>query len=738
MPSNMRKDEVFQKLKTVIDARVPAFSDRNVAILFGLPKGLLPPPGPPPPPPPSTLPQGRIRSRPIASGHRPLIPPTGVCTARTGSSKIPIIPPMGIGTAATDPRGGVTVLPTFPPGGVIVNATTNSPAGLTVTRSDPAGGVTINPTDPSGRVRELPKMLPEDSSSQVQEYGVDLATISIDPQNVGPISRDLNSALRDLLRGAAHSAISIAADSPSRQAAPAHPSGQLIDGTMTLANAFNDRDDPHISSLRIKFLSRASPGLDSRQALLGVQQTHSYVLHPAGEWYPYRGRGPVWKDNSCALDCCLVAAQLLNIGQTTIDIGSRPRIEWINSLTDLEKSAMTAFEIDWGVLTPATSIQTRHGFLRKILAEMNANKRTQHQTRLGSFLPATGIWSLCTSMASQFSFTTIQRNTCTNCSRVHPNPPTPTPATDITLDVLRSTGQTPTMEEMLQQYFGPIVPGGSRANCVDCKATASARRRRVVVGDLPVRLVVKPADNYRDVKNANADRLTFNYLPSDDLSTERQVSYRWLGGIYLRNGHYRLYWTDCDYITPNGNVKVYDGKIASGSIVGGVPPCHPENRIPEIWRASTEFFFYERINEDNMDAALDIFATEFENLRTSAGVLGPTTKKIITTTTVITKRGISKRKRDDDDDDEDGTDSGPSARKRRYSFRSPKRGKKAEDDSMDLGSPVRSPKGEITAKDDSEYPKGGDTFIEDRTSEGGDLFGSPMTDDPEVISFENK
>ena len=381
--------------------------------------------------------------------------------------------------------------------------------------------------------------------------------------------------------------------------------------TTTLEGLFNDEDDPRISHVRVRFFEDDSRilGYDNRNyEALQRPRSHfpvqEYMFSGLGKLYPYRGRGPVWDNNSCALDCVLVVARLLDVGLTAADIGDQPRELWLASLDDFEMAFIDAVHADWDIYTKATSISQRRLFMNQFINRSNSKKPpTAPKSRLGDFLASTALWEECTSMANQFTFRTRRISICASCGQsnsskqVEPEQrsitlrdPTPTQDTDIS------------MADLLQQWFG--VP--DRAEHRDhgppngCGAPGLFSRR-VVVGEMPHRLVVLPSMQYRNIRGATDDTIRFQYLGTD--GREHAAVYRWLGGIYYQLHHFRVYWRDSPYPDRSGNIKLYDGKLLLGTIIGGVPPQHPDYKVVDWWANGTDILFYERVDVNDAAAA---------------------------------------------------------------------------------------------------------------------------------------
>ena len=379
-------------------------------------------------------------------------------------------------------------------------------------------------------------------------------------------------------------------------------------------------DDPSAIQLQDVYDNLHDPTITSVKLHFSNFLPHMYTLHSLGREYPFRGRGPVWHNNSCAFDCVIVAAQLLGIGRLRADTGSVPWNEW--GQQGFQRDCLAAFHRRWDILTKAQSIAHRNAFATL------AHSASGSLQPLGSFQQVGTLWDACTVMANQFNWQQFRRSFCTSCQHqtsLQPAPPSsgaaPVGKLERAIDI--GFGQNMSMQQLLQANFA--VPGPS-IDHPDCTGPASGRRSverrmRVVSSDgLPVRLVVRPPADQRNIRGSTNDNITFNYstLESNILAggdragqweqgaiKQRKVTYRWLGGIYSRNKHFRVYWQDSDYATSSGGVKIYDGMRASGAIIGDIPPSAPEFKVPTYWSEGTELLFYEQINEDNRAQVMD-------------------------------------------------------------------------------------------------------------------------------------
>lgn len=110
--------------------------------------------------------------------------------------------------------------------------------------------------------------------------------------------------------------------------------GGLTISTATDLESSMKSEPRKIAQLRVVF----PPQYNERQL---------YFFHNKGQPLAYRGRGPIWHKNSCAIDCCLVVARLLNLGITTADRGLLARDDWLNSLTPLERHFLQITGLPW-------------------------------------------------------------------------------------------------------------------------------------------------------------------------------------------------------------------------------------------------------------------------------------------------------------------------------------------------------------------------------------------------------
>ena len=335
--------------------------------------------------------------------------------------------------------------------------------------------------------------------------------------------------------------------------------------------------------------------------------SQSYSLHPDGEPFPFRGQGPIWDQNSCHLDCCIVAARLLNVGFTVADRGKIPRDSWLQGLQPVQQRFLELISADWESMDQATNIRRRHDFLDHELASLEGISK---RPRFGS---AVSVWDGCTSQMGQFGF---DRRDCFSSCKHCGAAPSAKPARHhqyLSLDMSQGQYQ----EHKSQAGDKPIEYWIDRElkpldkRCGTCKSPDGRFLSREIVGALPQRLVVVPGQFVQGlISGATSDCVQFSYWSANG---EQKAAYRWLGGIYHRNKHFRLYWTDGEKGAPYPKVRVYDGREGCGAIIGGVPAFTHKDKVVPAWSRTATILFYERIDEAALGLAAETIRSRLDD-----------------------------------------------------------------------------------------------------------------------------
>lgn len=434
-----------------------------------------------------------------------------------------------------------------------------------------------NPSAPQPLADNSNPVTRQDPDPTIQNGGI------IESDQV-PISciEEARRAIRSFLRTAYHQSWQLEPDFPHYLPVQPISGGQTIVSDAALQNLLGHVGSPRITSLQIL----------SHITSTGLQ---NYEFSENGLFHPYRGRGPFWQNNSCALDCVIVAARLLSIGITVEDRGDASRSEWLKNLAPLERNFIGLTSVPWEGISNPDSVTVRDHFLDNYLNEFKKNN-AQRPIKKGGFLSVLALWRLCTPSMRQFCFWTRKQTLCSKCNAS--TGAIPSLLNDVALPQLTDSvrarfGNRPTMSQLLNLNLSTIM-----RNCPAERCGGNKTRKvwSAISGDLPARLVVTPDSSYRDVENATSRRLGIEY---HELGGRRNTAfYRWLGGIYNLNNHYRLYWTDCKPNDDSEKYMVYDGMKLGGSILGGVAPGNSNTKVPPYWCQGTDVLFYERIEQE--------------------------------------------------------------------------------------------------------------------------------------------
>lgn len=297
-----------------------------------------------------------------------------------------------------------------------------------------------------------------------------------------------------------------------------------------------------------------------------------------GDQYIYRGRGPVWRNNSCAVDCAIVVGRLLDAGSTVHD---RKQPGWEARLSRAERAFIDATDANWDVLSRDESAALRDS-LWKVLAEESP------AVRVGRFNSVWSVWAAATSNIAQFQFSYAETLNHCPCRGVQPSA-SQYQSSFVTPPVHPGDKDGVSIQEVVARPFVPDL----LSDCRDCGMNGTVTRQRRIT-NLPLRMVVT-LDERVNIRNHTRD-FTFHYC--DFNGVYQKAIYRWLGGIYMQNNHFRVYWTDSNRGEANANeLRMYDGMANSGLIFGGISPYHSEERVPPAWyRGSTiPLLIYERV-----------------------------------------------------------------------------------------------------------------------------------------------
>ncbi|OJJ49076.1 hypothetical protein ASPZODRAFT_1392612 [Penicilliopsis zonata CBS 506.65] len=302
--------------------------------------------------------------------------------------------------------------------------------------------------------------------------------------------------------------------------------------------------------------------------------------------FPTNGRGPMWANQSCAIDCCIVASKLLDAGCTVIDRGANEN--WLDNLSDTQRSFLKVVnEYNWEIVSPAQSMEVRDRFWK--------NKLARHGYPFGHQLSAASLWTMLTQGFGQFE---IQRQSITfPCSCHQGAAMTKTDEMAYTVTPAK-INVTESISQLLQDAFplGQIAGSGElKAKATICRQChQKTKHGRVVrVRQMPMRLAVELNPGVR-VTAHTSQIVKFKYR--DWNNREVEAKYRWLGGIYYQEGHFRVYWNQDKRGEKSGCIQMYDDMQNQAFILGGFPSSDPDERVRQDWVSETPpMLFYERV-----------------------------------------------------------------------------------------------------------------------------------------------
>ncbi|KAI9786184.1 MAG: hypothetical protein M1839_007594 [Geoglossum umbratile] len=344
-----------------------------------------------------------------------------------------------------------------------------------------------------------------------------------------------------------------------------------------------------------------------------------------GTEYTNHGRGPAWggwtvhgaipatpylnpeegvigvhaQANSCGVDSLIVAGMFLDVGQTVADRGSASRSEWISRLTPIQKQYLDVVRTDWNDYTAVGSVKRKKAFYDEVLKGLGYSYFRS--------TPAAGIWmEQLAGGFHQFTFHTAVQKTCAICGATSLRGRRGGQlrlSVDVEFGALQKNPNF-TLSNYLRYHFDDRAyrdKKNMQKNFHHDKPPSKARN--VVVGGMPPRLVITPETRDQATvplpEHTKGD-ISFRY--EDEVGKEHSVIYRWIGGIYMDSGHYRVYWDDSE--SGEGRIKVYDGQhprrgdhvALLGMILGGIEPPGGGERVPAPWCEGPGLLFYERVD----------------------------------------------------------------------------------------------------------------------------------------------
>lgn len=321
---------------------------------------------------------------------------------------------------------------------------------------------------------------------------------------------------------------------------------------------------------------------------------HAMVFDKNGYGFPYRGRGPVWRANSCAIDAAIVVGRLLDAGSTMYD---RREPGWETRLSKAERAFIDVVDANWDVLSNEDSANLRDDFWRVL-------EKADPAIKVGTFNSMWSVWAAVATNIPQFQFSYVEALGHCPC-RGAPTTNATFQASFVTPPVYPQDANGVTIQEVISRPFTPV----QLSNCRECSNLTDSVTRERRLNNLPLRMVVT-LDERVVIKNHTQD-FSFDYCDINGQS--QKATYRWLGGVYYHENHFRVLWTDSKRGEASaGEVLQYDGRQNSGLMVGGIMPHHMESRIPPLfWKDKPiPLLVYERV----MNPEPDVLNTALQSM----------------------------------------------------------------------------------------------------------------------------
>ncbi|CAL5874295.1 uncharacterized protein PFLUO_LOCUS8589 [Penicillium psychrofluorescens] len=307
------------------------------------------------------------------------------------------------------------------------------------------------------------------------------------------------------------------------------------------------------------------------------------LFDPNGLTYPYRGRGPVWNGGSCAIDAAITLGMLADAGCTVAD----RKGDWQSQFTTLEKAFIEVCNMNWDVYDDYTSIDLRDAFWKKLVSAVPS-------LTIGAPTPVWVVWAESTRSFAQFQFNFTEVLTPCPCLGLAPI------STNRMGQCMYPISQPldqygVTVSEMIERSTYGSKHSGPCPNCGSPTGDAKVKQFK----NLPLRLVMSFGMDIKLVSHTKD--IAFRYV--DEHGNHQVATYRWLGGIYYKDNHVRVYWTDAERGEEDtGNIRIYDSQDNSGIIVGDIPPFHRDSRVPQDWlREGLPIVLYERVMNPSSD-----------------------------------------------------------------------------------------------------------------------------------------
>ncbi len=259
--------------------------------------------------------------------------------------------------------------------------------------------------------------------------------------------------------------------------------------------------------------------------------------------------GPIWSENSCAVDCAIFCGIMLDAGRLQADQITAA------AASQLPRSAHCMRRIVWrlwGLLQPAQRSSMRNS-LRVCLHEFNKERFPEAPAQL----PLAEVFEACFIQLPQLSFTDVQGQQCCDGNITINNRTRPSRT-----HCLYATS--PPLKKCLQEIFDGRPSPEHRATCSRGPAcTRRWSRRRIVLDRLPPTLIVHLPPVRKTAVEAWAlfDDIKLTYQAPLEV---RDITYHAVGCVLMSGtaatAHFMVVWR------ARGLFWLYDGMMNAGRV----------------------------------------------------------------------------------------------------------------------------------------------------------------------------
>jgi hypothetical protein len=310
-----------------------------------------------------------------------------------------------------------------------------------------------------------------------------------------------------------------------------------------------------------------------------------------GVSWALKGRGPVYTNDSCVIDCIITAGKLLDAGSTNAD---RSDASWDTRMNGLQRTFIELSDANWDLCSPEAGAQMKGVLSHKI---------RQFVPQFGDQTPGAVplLWKMVAEHLGQFALKLDQTSTPCGCS-----------AAPGMSEIKQTCYVEPQFERedatgvAMKTLFERIFQATQASRCGGCGDNGDVQERSFY--PLPLRMAVT-LDPRVSIIDHTKD-ITFAYRPCGEVAAETYATYRWLGGIYHNGGGaYRVFWNDTKRgEADHGRISQYDPTLEGLIVSEELESPAPQHRVPPQWwhNKSVPLLFYERIMnpaEDLLKAA---------------------------------------------------------------------------------------------------------------------------------------